>query len=335
MTDSKSFKRALWGTGATASLVVRHVEADFDVAIDRHSTETFLGIPTIHPDAVTHRTFSSLTIASMFYPEILSNLRRKGLQNIPLKVFTGHLINPQFLLTEVPLQTAWAHCESFEAGPGRQEKQLKSLLERERVDVRTFSNRFEHLASALSLSPQGGLALEFGVHQGHSLRFLRQQSDREVIGFDSLAGFHEQSQFAGWLFHAPVGGILDEELVALRSDPLMRVGYFEDTLQEFLNESMFDIDFVHYDAADRRACDFVLRLVLPRLTEGAVIVFDDLIPHQSDLESAELRSLIEVSEELGFHFQILSWVPGGTQVAVKFFRNKAKRPSEVRGQPFP
>jgi hypothetical protein len=310
--------KALWGTGTTAELVLDHIASDFEYAVASNpKSNRFRSLDVLMPEEILTSRPSQITVASMFYPEILSRIKKLALHTVHLNIYTGHLINPNFLLTEVPLEEAWRHSSNFEQGPGEPERALLQKISKSEASIKAYGDRLIHLRDALRLAPKVGLALEFGVHRGDSLQYLRSHTQRKIIGFDSLVGFDVNSQFSNWEFHVPVTGVDEEALKKLAEDPDMQVGFFQHTLHAFLEVFDSSIDFIHYDAADQASCDYVLRSVLPRLSDGAIIVFDDLIPHQSDLESAELRALTEVLDDSEFRYEVVSWVPNGTQVAIR------------------
>jgi len=80
------------------------------------------------------------------------------------------------------------------------------------------------------------------------------------------------------------------------------VGYFHDTLDRWLDqERVKEISFIHYDAGHYESARFVLSRVSDLLVPGAVIVFDELIPCQTELKANEYDALVDVLPD-GFEF---------------------------------
>jgi len=73
----------------------------------------------------------------------------------------------------------------------RAKAQSLDYIERHMGNALIFPDRWDLLSFALSEAPKEGLALEFGVADGASLRHLAGQSDRPFHGFDSFEGLPE------------------------------------------------------------------------------------------------------------------------------------------------
>jgi len=74
--------------------------------------------------------------------------------------------------------------------------------------ARGLPNPHETLRHALSLAPAGGLALEFGVFTGGTLRIIAEaRGGRDVYGFDTFTGLPED-----WRLGFPAGTFAVEEL---------------------------------------------------------------------------------------------------------------------------
>ena len=140
--------------------------------------------------------------------------------------------------------------------------------------ARTFPTPSETLAHALSLAPTGGMALEFGVYSGTTLRQIAvARSGSGVFGFDSFEGLPEDWR-AGFL----AGTFAVEELPQVDGADLV-VGWFSETLPGFLDAHPGPVDLLHLDADLYSSTATVLELVGPRLRPGSVVVFDEYLNH--------------------------------------------------------
>ncbi|MFC5062707.1 class I SAM-dependent methyltransferase [Actinomycetospora atypica] len=140
--------------------------------------------------------------------------------------------------------------------------------------ARTFPTPPETLAHALALAPTGGMALEFGVYSGTTLRQIAAaRGGTGVFGFDSFEGLPED-----WRAGFRAGTFAVEELPEVVGADLV-VGWFSDTLPGFLDAHPSPVDLLHLDADLYSSTATVLELVGPRLRPGSVIVFDEYLNH--------------------------------------------------------
>ena len=162
--------------------------------------------------------------------------------------------------------------------------------------ARTFPSPAATLDHALSLAPAGGMALEFGVFSGTTLRRIAEyRADGAVHGFDSFEGLPEDWRAgfrAGTFGEAPVPEVEGAHLV---------VGWFADTLPAFLAEHPGPVDVLHLDADLYSSTRTVLDAVGPRLRAGSVIVFDEYLNHPG-WESGEHRAWQEFVAATGTTF---------------------------------
>lgn len=126
----------------------------------------------------------------------------------------------------------------------------------------------ELLCESIALAPDG-LALEFGVGGGYTINIL--QEYRPVYGFDSFLGLPED-----WTNGHPEGTFSSGGR-SPKVGPNVRlvVGWFKDTLPQFLEDNPDPISFLHIDSDLYSSADTVLRLVEGRLCKGAVINFNE------------------------------------------------------------
>lgn len=134
----------------------------------------------------------------------------------------------------------------------------------------TFDNRFDTLRHALEHAPPTGLALEFGVFRGTTLKIIAEaRGGTDVYGFDSFEGLPEDwrpRRPAGWFRNESVPEVPGAEVVP---------GWFEDTLPKFFAEHPGDVAFLHLDADLYSSTVTALEHAGPRLRPGSVVLFDE------------------------------------------------------------
>jgi predicted O-methyltransferase YrrM len=136
--------------------------------------------------------------------------------------------------------------------------------------ARIFVDPESTLRYGLEIAPHGGMALEFGVFQGRSLRIIAAaRPEGDVHGFDSFAGLPED-----YRSHVRTGAFAVDQPPDVPGAELV-VGWFDDTLPGFLVEHPGPVDFLHVDGDLYSSAVTVLKLVGPRLHAGSVIVFDE------------------------------------------------------------
>ncbi|WP_433801047.1 class I SAM-dependent methyltransferase [Actinomycetospora sp. CA-084318] len=176
--------------------------------------------------------------------------------------------------------------EALHAREVRDRRDMLAAGEREAVEssarfvrdtmtgARTFPTPKDTLAHALSLAPSGGMALEFGVYSGTTLRqIVAARDDDEVYGFDSFEGLPED-----WRAGFRAGTFAVDAIPEVEGAELV-VGWFSDTLPGFLDAHPGPVDLLHLDADLYSSTATVLDLVGPRLHPGSVVVFDEYLNH--------------------------------------------------------
>jgi hypothetical protein len=141
----------------------------------------------------------------------------------------------------------------------------------EMPSLQRFPHPHDTLRHGLSLvGDVPGMALEFGVGEGTTLRIIAEQmSGRGVFGFDVFSGLPE-----AWRSDFPVGAFAQDELPEVPGAELV-VGLFDDTLPGFLAEHPGPVAFLHLDADLYSSTRTVLSALGDRLRAGSVIVFDE------------------------------------------------------------
>lgn len=252
----------MWGNGSSAAEAVRILGLKPTRVFSSEGGGTFQG-RVVEPGTNIDHTVESLFVCSIYYSEIIDQLKNIGYPLERVRVFHGHLIHPTYLLNEVTdflsmdyiYSAQYLNVISSDLTPGATE----------------VADRLDHLTHAFRNSLTSGLVLEFGVFRGDSFFHLQSLTDRMVYGFDSNRGF-EGREWSGLKFHG-----YQPLPAALEQDEGFIEGWFEDTLPTFLERNSGPVAFVHYDAGELNAARFVLGKVFPRLRPGSVLVLDELL----------------------------------------------------------
>jgi predicted O-methyltransferase YrrM len=184
------------------------------------------------------------------------------------------------------------------------------FIQREMREARNFPHPHATLEYALSLAPQGGMALEFGVFSGTTLKIISAARSGRVYGFDSFEGLPEN-----WRTGFDTGAFGVEALPEVPGAELV-VGLFDDTLPGFLAEHPGAVDVLHVDSDLYSSAVSVLRLVGPRLRPGSIIVFDEFL-NFAEWERHEARAWQEYVAEHHVAFRYEAYTHDHEQVVVR------------------
>ncbi|NMI00065.1 class I SAM-dependent methyltransferase [Pseudonocardia acidicola] len=187
------------------------------------------------------------------------------------------------------------------------------FVQREMADAASRPDPHATLDYALSLAPTGGMALEFGVYTGSTLKLIAAARDGGgVYGFDSFDGLPETWR-AG--FRAGAFGVEGQPPEVPGAE--LVVGLFDETLPGFLAEHPGPVDLLHIDADLYSSAATVLELVGPRLRRGSVIVFDEFFNYPG-WEDHEARAWWEyVAAHPGLGFRYAAYTHDNEQVVVR------------------
>lgn len=181
----------------------------------------------------------------------------------------------------------------------------------ELVGARPFQHPWESLEYALELAPSGGMALEFGVATGTTLRTIAERRGGELVyGFDSFAGLPED-----WIAGVPAGSFAREDLPEVPGAELV-VGLFDDTLASFLEQNPGPIDFLHIDCDLYSSAATVLDLAGQRLRKGSVILFDEFFNYPG-WQHHEFRAWKEFISRTGMTFKYRAYTYTDRQLVVQ------------------
>ncbi|HEY4022357.1 MAG TPA: class I SAM-dependent methyltransferase [Pseudonocardiaceae bacterium] len=175
----------------------------------------------------------------------------------------------------------------------------------------SYGHPHQTLEHALSLAESGGMALEFGVFTGTTLKIIAtERAGGQVYGFDSFEGLPSD-----WRSGFPAGHFTVDGLPDVPGAELV-VGWFDDTLPGFLEGHPGPVDFLHVDGDLYSSAKIVLDLVGPRLHAGSVIVFDEFF-NFPNWQEHEYKAWIEYVERTGVQFTYEGYTWSNEQVIVK------------------
>ncbi|OOL32514.1 hypothetical protein GQ85_06945 [Rhodococcus rhodochrous] len=170
----------------------------------------------------------------------------------------------------------------------------------------------ETLRFALARVSRPGLALEFGVASGTTLRIVADAlgADHPVFGFDVFTGLPE-----AWRSGFPAGEFAQDAPPDVPGAELVP-GLFADTLPRFLAAHPGDVAFVHLDADLYSSTTTVLDLLEDRLVPGTVLVFDEFFNYPG-WQRHEYRAWTEFVTRTGTAFEYLAYTADNEQVVVQ------------------
>jgi hypothetical protein len=179
-------------------------------------------------------------------------------------------------------------------------------------------HRLVTLDHALSqASDVDGMALEFGVYRGETLRKIAQaRSEKQVYGFDSFQGLPEF-----WLPDHQAGRFGPDDPAGVQGPPEVPgaelvVGWFDETLPGFLTTHPGPVAFLHVDCDLYSSTTIVLEHVGPRLVPGSVVVFDEFFNYPG-WQGHEFRAWREFVAKSGIGFSYLAYTEDAISVAVR------------------
>ncbi|KAH9998192.1 hypothetical protein F4779DRAFT_605857 [Xylariaceae sp. FL0662B] len=173
-----------------------------------------------------------------------------------------------------------------------------------------FFDKNDTMRYALNAAPEKGMALEFGVYSGASLRHIAAERAGEVYGFDSFKGLPET-----WRSTFDVGAFAVDAPPEVPGAELV-VGRFDKTLPHFLAEHPGPIALLHIDSDLYSSAAVVLEHCGPCLVAGSIVVFDEYFNFPG-WERHEHRAWQEYVARTGTHFTWLAYTANDEQVVIR------------------
>ena len=210
-------------------------------------------------------------------------------------------------------ETNWAHIPN----DVREERMRQATVEAAQFVSANLSHvegaldAFHVLDQSLAAVSIDGLYLEFGVFVGGTINHIARQIEQTIHGFDAFEGLPEK-----W-------GAVPAGKFSLKGQPPkvldnveLHVGWFDQTLPEFLNKYPGQVAFLHIDSDLYSSAKVVLWQLVDRIVPGTVIVFDEYFNYPGWREH-EYKAFQEFVSEFGIQYEYLTYSARGYSVAVK------------------
>ena len=169
------------------------------------------------------------------------------------------------------------------------------------------------LEHAISLVTVDGIWAEFGVFEGHTLRFIADRTPSLVYGFDSFEGLPEDWYLDYGKGRFDVGGALPN--LEDRKNVRLRKGWFSDSVPVFAAEVQGPAAFLHIDSDLYSSAKTILDHLGDRIVAGTVVVFDEYFNYPG-WQQHEHRAWQEFCEARRVKFRYAAFAPEAQPVVV-------------------
>ena len=180
-------------------------------------------------------------------------------------------------------------------------------------EAMVLPDRLALLGYALSRAPADGLVLEFGVEKGASLRHLAGLTQRPVDGFDSFEGLP-----GDWSGTKEAKGAfsLRGKLPRVPANARLHVGWFDQTLPEFLRQDAQACALIHVDCDIYASTVSIFAALNGRIGPGTVIVFDEYFNYPG-WRQHEYKAFQEFIANTGLKYRYIGFSAEKGHVAVQ------------------
>ena len=168
-------------------------------------------------------------------------------------------------------------------------EKLDNIISRDHVKNDTLLERMVRLAP-------DGMILEFGVFTGSTINRMAAVTSRHIYGFDSFEGLPED-----WVENMTVG-YFKCEIPSVSSNVTLVKGFFDASLQPFLDENPGLVGFCHIDCDLYSSTKCVLDALSSRFQDGTLILFDELACYRG-YENHEYKAFLEFLCNNDFDFE--------------------------------
>jgi len=172
-------------------------------------------------------------------------------------------------------------------------------------------NSYITLEKALSKVQIEGSYVEFGVYKGDSINFIATKAaTKNIYGFDSFEGLPES-------WGPAAKGAFDRggQLPDVKENVTLYKGWFDETIDQFLNDHDENVAFIHADADLYSSTATILSKLESRIVSGTVIVFDEYLNYP-DWKEHEYKAFMEFIERTNHEFEYLGYTDRGYSVSV-------------------
>jgi hypothetical protein len=175
-----------------------------------------------------------------------------------------------------------------------------------------FVDRFQLLDYALSLATIDGDILEFGVHQGGSIRAIAEKfPKKQIYGFDSFEGLPEDWRSGFRKSSFDMQGNLPE----VPPNVCLVKGWYDSTLPKWITSHPNPVSVLHIDCDLYSSTSTVLRYLSNSVTTGTVIIFDEYFNYPG-WELGEHKAFMEWANSSGIAYEYAAVNTKNQQVAV-------------------
>jgi hypothetical protein len=177
-------------------------------------------------------------------------------------------------------------------------------------DAMVCSEKSQVREYALQQVRNDGLFLEFGVWTGRTINFIAERHRGLVHGFDSFEGLLED-----WTVQVRKGTFTtDGRIPEVRSNVCLHVGWFDQTLPDFVSEHNGPVAFLHVDCDLYSSTKTIFKFLGDRIVSGTVIVFDEYFNYPGWREH-EYKAFQELVAEKKLRYRYLAYNRCQTNVA--------------------
>jgi Flp pilus assembly protein TadD len=185
------------------------------------------------------------------------------------------------------------------------------ICEHRERQTRLFGYSYHTRAHALEACTVDGMTLEFGVNFGATLRYIANQIDGPVHGFDSFKGIPES-----WRHETAGSYSTNGTLPDVPENATLHEGWFNDTLPGFLEAHADPVRFVHIDCDIYSSTKTVFDNLADRIVPGTVILFDEYLSNPGWRDD-EFKAFQEAATYNGWRYEYLAFCLSGKQAAVR------------------
>lgn len=121
-----------------------------------------------------------------------------------------------------------------------------------------------------------GVAMEFGVARGKSIKVIAKQTGLLTFGFDSWEGLPTDWNVGDKIFQKGHFKTPIPDPASLGPNVLLVKGEFKHTLKHFTKSLNFDISFIHIDCDLYSSAYTVLKSLDKFISPGTIIAFDEI-----------------------------------------------------------
>jgi hypothetical protein len=166
------------------------------------------------------------------------------------------------------------------------------------------------LTYAVKKADRKGLFLEFGVYSGTTINHIASLIDHTIHGFDSFQGLPDAwEQFPAGTFSA------EGQLPKVASNVKLHVGWFHESLPEFIETHPEKVSFLHIDSDIYSSARTILFGLHRQIEAGTIIVFDEFFNYPG-WENHEYKAFREFVEKFQVTYEYIAYSSKGYSVAV-------------------